>query len=79
MLALFHSNGSVLLISPIFKKGSKHALGNYQLVSLTAIPRTIVESIIRDKMLKFAQENSLMTSDQHGFMKIGLNKYFGDT
>ena len=26
-------------------------------------------SIIRDKMLKFAQENSFMTSNQHGFMK----------
>ena len=28
-----------------------------------------MESIIRDKMLKFAQENSFMTNDQHGFMK----------
>ena len=37
-------------------------------MSLTAVPCKIMESIIRDKMLKFAQENSFMTSDQHGFM-----------
>ena len=28
-----------------------------------------MESIVRDKMLKFAQENRFMTSDQHGFRK----------
>ena len=56
-------------ISPIFKKGSKSELGNYRLVSLTAVPCKIMESIIRDKMLKFAQENSFMSNDQHGFKK----------
>ena len=40
--------------SPIFKKGSKSELGHYRPVSLTAIPCTIMESIIRDKILKFA-------------------------
>ena len=56
-------------ISSIFKKGSKSELGNYRTMSLNAIPCKIGESIIRDKMLKFAQENSFMTSDQNGFMK----------
>ena len=57
-------------VSPIFKKGSKSELGNYMPVYLTAIPCKIMESIIRDKMLKFAQENNFMTNDhQHGFMK----------
>ena len=59
-----------LYISPqIFKKGSKSALGYCKPVSLPAVSSKIMQSIIRDKMLKFAQENSFMTSDQHGFMK----------
>jgi len=45
-------------ISPIFKKGSTIKLGNYRPVSLTAVPCKIMESIIRDKMMKFAQENN---------------------
>ena len=53
----------------IFKKGSKSELDNYRPVSLTAVPCKIMESNIRDKMLKFVQENSFMTSEQHGFMK----------
>ena len=56
-------------ISSIFKKGSKSELSNYRPVSFTAVLCEIVESIIKDKMLKFAQENIFMTSDKHGFMK----------
>ena len=51
------------------RKGVKSELGNYRPVSLTAVSCKKLESIIRDKMLKFAQENSFMTSDQHGFIK----------
>ena len=47
----------------------KSELRNCRPVSLTTVPCKIMESIITDKMLKFAQENSFMTSDQHGFMK----------
>ena len=39
-------------ISPIFKKGSESELSNYRPVSLTAVPCKIMESIIKDKMLK---------------------------
>ena len=56
-------------INPVFKKGSESELGNYRPVSLSAVPCTLMESIIRDKILKFAQENSFMTNNQHGFMK----------
>ena len=57
-------------ISPIFKKGSKNELGNYRSVSLTAVPCKIMDSIIRDKRLKFAQENNYMTSNQHGLWRV---------
>ena len=37
-------------------------------MNLTAVlPK--MESIVRDKILEFAQENIFMISDQHGFMK----------
>ena len=55
-------------ISPIFKKRSKSGLGNRP-VSFTAVPCKIMESILRDKLLKFSQENIIMTSNYHGFMK----------
>ena len=38
-------------------------------VSLTVVPYKNMKSIIGDKMLKFAQENSYVTSEQHDFMK----------
>jgi hypothetical protein len=54
-------------ISPIFKKGGRSEPGNYRPVSLTSIPCKILESIIRDKMLKYAEDNKFMTAEQHGF------------
>ena len=52
----------------IFKKGSRLEAGNYRPISLTSIPCKIMESIIRDRLMKHLKDNKLLTNNQHGFM-----------
>ena len=51
----------------MFKKGSRSEPGNYRQVSLTSIPCKVLDSIMRDKMLKYAEANKCMTTEQYGF------------
>ncbi len=53
----------------IFKKGRRTEVGNYRPVSLTSIPCKIMESLIRDAILRYANSQELMTKEQHGFTK----------
>ena len=56
-------------VSPIFKKkGSKLESVNYRPVSLTSVVCKVLESIIRDKIMKYLQENNLIAPQQHGFV-----------
>ena len=59
-------------VTPIFKKGSKSLAGNYRPVSLTCILCKVMESIIRDAIVKHLAENKLLLPSQHGFMKAKL-------
>ena len=54
-------------VVPIFKKGSKVDKNNYRPISLTSIVGKLLESIIKDKVQKFLNENKLIYSSQHGF------------
>ena len=56
-------------VTPIFKKGSKNQAGNYRPVSLTSVPCKVMESLLRDIILKHVMENNLLSEDQHGFSK----------
>ena len=56
-------------VTPVFKKGSKNQAGNYRPVSLTSVPYKVMESLLRDIILKHVMENNLMSEDQHGFSK----------
>ena len=54
-------------VTPIFKKGSRCQVGNYRPVSLTSQISKLLESIIRDAIVKHLERNELIKSSQHGF------------
>ena len=54
-------------VVPIFKKGDRTQCGNYRPVSLTSIPCKVMESIIKDVLLKHLETNNLLCKQQNGF------------
>ena len=69
------SSGIILLdwklgnIYPIYNKGSQYMASNHRPVSLTCIASKLMESCVKDAMLKHLLENNLNTPDQHCFTK----------
>ena len=58
------------LITPLYKgKGSRCEAVNYRPISLTSHIIKVFERVIRDKMVKFLEENDILSCDQHGFRK----------
>ena len=56
-------------VVPIYKcKGDKKMPNNYRPVSLTCILCKIMESIIRDELMHYLNENKYLSEYQHGFM-----------
>ena len=57
-------------VTAIFKnKGSKNDARNYRPISLTSIACRILESIIRDSILKYLKANHLVSDKQFGFLE----------
>ena len=56
-------------VTPIYKKGSKCKPEHYRPVSLTCICCKVLESFIKDCIVKHIQENNLLRKTQHGFLK----------
>ena len=56
-------------ITAIYKKGKKNVVSNYRPISLTCILCKVMESIIRDKIMKYFLENGLFSDRQFGFLK----------
>ena len=54
-------------VTPIYKKGKKADPGNYRPVSLTSCLCKLLEKIVTAEMLKFLEENSLLSDSQYGF------------
>ena len=58
------------LITPLYKgKGSKCQAVNYRPISLTSHIIKIFERVLRNKIVEFLEENSILNSNQHGFRK----------
>jgi Reverse transcriptase (RNA-dependent DNA polymerase)/Endonuclease-reverse transcriptase len=55
-------------VTPIFKKGAKTAPENYRPVSLTSVCCKMLESIIKEKVLKHLKKHGLIKNSQHGFL-----------
>ena len=53
----------------IFKKGNRQNPSNYRPVSLTSIVAKLLESIIRDQIVSFLEQNEIITDNQFGFTK----------
>ena len=56
-------------ISPIFKKVNRNSADNYRPVSLTSLICKVFETIIRDSMMHYLEDNGLIRDSQHGFRK----------
>jgi len=56
-------------VTPIYKKGDKAKPANYRPVSLTSIACKLLESFVRDAIMKHLEENHLLADCQHGFVK----------
>jgi len=50
----------------VFKKGKKEDLGNYRPVSLSSVPRKVMEQLVLDTLSKQLEEKAARSS-QHGF------------
>ena len=57
---------------PIFKKGDKSDPGNYRPIRLTSQICKVLESILRDKIVKHLNTHTLLIKSQHGFTKGNL-------
>ena len=56
-------------VTPLFKKGSRNMAENYRPISLTSIIGKILESIIKDNIVKHLDKFNLIADSQHGFRK----------
>ena len=54
---------------PIYKKGNKAEVSNYRPISFTNVVCKIMESIIRDHVMKHFLKNDLFSNRQYGFLK----------
>ncbi|KAJ7424166.1 RNA-directed DNA polymerase from mobile element jockey-like protein [Pitangus sulphuratus] len=57
-------------VTPVFKKGRKKDLGNYQQIGLTFIPGKVMEQIILEVINKHVEEKKVVRSSQHEFNKV---------
>ena len=55
-------------ITPIYKKDDKKDPENDRPVSLTSILCKIMESIIKDHLLKYLKDNNILSNKQYGFL-----------
>ena len=63
-----HSSWKKAVITAVFKKGDRSSPNNYRPVSLTSVLSKVMESIVRDHILKHMMDNNLFCDNQHGFV-----------
>ena len=54
-------------IVPIYKSGPKTDPANYRPVSLTSVPCKIMESLVKEALLKHLNQHNMISEYQHGF------------
>jgi len=56
-------------VMPVYRKGQKEDPGNYRPVSLTLVPREVMEQIILSAIMRHIQDNQVIRPSHHGFVK----------
>ena len=56
-------------ITPVFKKGDKHAAENYRAVSLTSVLSKVLDHIVCHHLHAHFEKNNILTDVNHGFRK----------
>ena len=56
-------------ITPVFKKGDKHAAENYRPVSLTSVLSKVLEQLVCHHLHAHFEKNKILTDVNHGFRK----------
>ena len=56
-------------VTPVFQKCKKADLGSYRLLSLTSIPRKMMEQLVLDTLSKPLEEKKVIGRSQHGSTK----------
>ena len=57
------------IITPVYEKGDCNIVSNYRPISLNCICCKILESLIKDYLLKYFYDNKLLDGRQYGFTK----------
>jgi len=55
-------------VVPLHKKGGRDKAENYRPISLTSIVGKFLESVIKDNIVSFLENNNLIRDSQHGFI-----------
>ena len=55
-------------ITPIFKSGKKNEPTNYRPINLCCVSCKVMESIVKDELIRHLTENELINASQHGFL-----------
>ncbi|CAM4592116.1 unnamed protein product, partial [Lepidochelys kempii] len=63
------SDWKIANVTPIFKKGSRGDPGNYRPVSLMSVPGKLVETLVKNKIVRHIEKHKLLCKSQHGFCK----------
>ena len=56
-------------VVPLHKSGSKDVVENYRPVSLTSVVSKLLETLLKEKMVRFLESNRLPDPRQHGFTR----------
>ncbi|XP_014679397.1 PREDICTED: RNA-directed DNA polymerase from mobile element jockey-like [Priapulus caudatus] len=57
------------LVTPVYKKGDRHACENYRPVSLTCVCGKLLEHVIYRHILSHLETHNILTNVQHGFRR----------
>ena len=56
-------------VAPVYKKGCKHSVSNYRLISLTCIAVKVLERLMHNHLVQFLSTGNKLSPFQHGFRK----------